>query len=119
MKVLSILLSILLFNFVPTGNKVEPAELIFINGNVYTANDRQPHADAVAVKGDRIVFVGTGAAVKAYQHAADLVRPIIKQFETTGYKKTMLLEIGKAFVALEQSEWRNQRLNYVGEPGRA
>jgi predicted amidohydrolase YtcJ len=69
MKVLSILLSILLFNFAPNGTKIEPADLIFINGNVYTANDRQPHAEAVAVKGDRIVFVGTGAAARAYQGA--------------------------------------------------
>ena len=69
MKVLSILLSILLFNFAPTGTKIEPADLIFINGNVYTANDRQPHAEAVAVKGDRIVFVGPGAAARAYQGA--------------------------------------------------
>jgi predicted amidohydrolase YtcJ len=67
MKVLSILLSILLFNFVPAGNKVEPADLIFINGNVYTANEKQPHAEAVAVKGDRIVFAGSNAEVKKYQ----------------------------------------------------
>jgi predicted amidohydrolase YtcJ len=67
MKVLSVLLSILLFNFVPTGNKVDPADLIFINGNVYTANDQQPHAEAVAVKGDRIVFAGSNTEVKKYQ----------------------------------------------------
>jgi predicted amidohydrolase YtcJ len=67
MKVLSILLSILLFNFVPAGNKVEPADLIFINGNVYTANEKQPHAEAIAVKGDRIVFAGSNAEVKKYQ----------------------------------------------------
>src|SRR2546427_4817287 len=69
MKVLSILLSILLFNFAPTGTKTEPADLIFINGSVYTANDRQPHAEAIAVKGDRIVFVGAGAAARSYQGA--------------------------------------------------
>jgi predicted amidohydrolase YtcJ len=69
MRVLSILLSILLFNFAPSGTKTEPADLIFINGNVYTANDRQPHAEAIAVKGDRIVFVGAGAAARAYQGA--------------------------------------------------
>ena len=67
MKVLSILLGILLFTFAPSGNQVEPADLIFINGNVYTANDQQPHAEAVAVKGDRIVFAGSNAEVKKYQ----------------------------------------------------
>lgn len=67
MKALSILLSVLLFSFIPAVNKVEPADLIFINGNVYTANDQQSHAEAIAVKGDRIVFVGTGAAAKAFR----------------------------------------------------
>jgi predicted amidohydrolase YtcJ len=67
MKLLSILLSILLFNLAPTGNKVEPADLIFINANVYTANDKQSHAEAVAVKGDRIVFAGSNADAKKYQ----------------------------------------------------
>jgi len=67
MKILSILLSVLLLSFVPAGTKVEPADLIFINGNVYTANDRQSQAEAIAVRGDRIVFVGTSAAAKPYQ----------------------------------------------------
>ena len=36
----------------------EPADLVLRNAKVYTANDRQPTAEAVAIKGDRIVFVG-------------------------------------------------------------
>src|SRR5258708_4051303 len=67
MKVLSILLSILLFNFAPTGNKFEPADLIFVNGNVYTANEKQPHAQAIAVKADRIVFVGSNSEVDEFK----------------------------------------------------
>jgi len=67
MKVLSILLSILLFSFAFTGKKVEPADLIFVNGNVYTANEKQPHVEAIAVKADRIVFAGSNAEVKKYQ----------------------------------------------------
>ena len=39
----------------------EMADTIFINGNVYTANEGQPHAEAIAVDGDRIVFVGSNA----------------------------------------------------------
>jgi predicted amidohydrolase YtcJ len=37
----------------------EDADLIFVNGNVYTVNDKQPHAEAIAVKKDRIAFVGS------------------------------------------------------------
>lgn len=69
MKVLSVLLTILLFSFFPAGTKVEPADLIFINANVYTANEKQPHVEAIAVKGDRIVFTGSNAEVKKYRGA--------------------------------------------------
>jgi predicted amidohydrolase YtcJ len=47
----------------------EPTQTVFINGNIYTMNDRQPHAEAIAVKGDRIVFVGSNADAKKYQSA--------------------------------------------------
>ena len=39
----------------------EKAETIFINGNVYTSNEKQPHAEAIAVHRDRIIFVGANA----------------------------------------------------------
>jgi predicted amidohydrolase YtcJ len=42
----------------------ETAETIFINGNVYTGNETQPRAEAIAVHRDRIVFVGTSADAK-------------------------------------------------------
>ena len=42
------------------------AELVFKNGNIYTANERQPRADAIAVKGDRIIFVGSNRDVQKY-----------------------------------------------------
>ncbi len=69
MKIISIVLSILLFSFAPATFKAEPAELVFINGNIYTVNDKQPRAEAIAVKGDRIIFVGSNAAVKKFQGA--------------------------------------------------
>jgi predicted amidohydrolase YtcJ len=40
----------------------EPATLIVHNARVYTVHDAQPTAQAVAVRGDRIVLVGTSAA---------------------------------------------------------
>ena len=69
MRLLSILLSILLLSFLPANPKIEPADLVFINGNIYTVNEKQAHAEAVAVKGDRIVFVGSSAAAKTFQAA--------------------------------------------------
>src|SRR2546423_3893535 len=45
----------------------EPAQTVFVNGNIYTMNERQPHAEAIAVKGDRIVFVGSNDDAKKFQ----------------------------------------------------
>ncbi|PYI78755.1 MAG: amidohydrolase [Verrucomicrobia bacterium] len=36
----------------------DTADIVLINGNIYTVNDKQPDAEAIAVKRDRIVFVG-------------------------------------------------------------
>ncbi|MEY2575065.1 MAG: hypothetical protein QOF80_552 [Verrucomicrobiota bacterium] len=47
----------------------ETAQTVFVNGNIYTMNERQPRAEAIAVKGDRIVFVGSNADAKKYQTA--------------------------------------------------
>ena len=46
-----------------------PADTVFLNGAIHTGNDRQPKAEAIAVQGDRIVFVGSAAEAKAYTGA--------------------------------------------------
>jgi len=46
--------------------KVPPADILFKNANVYTANDQQSRAEAVAVTGNRIVFVGSNADGQNY-----------------------------------------------------
>ncbi|MEY2577425.1 MAG: hypothetical protein QOI49_249 [Verrucomicrobiota bacterium] len=54
-------------------SRAETAETVFINGNVYTGNERAPHAEAIAVKAGRIVFVGTNAESKTFQKDATRV----------------------------------------------
>ena len=66
MRVLLVVLSALLVSFIPFQPRVAPADIVFKNANVYTANDKAPHAEAIAVKADRIVFAGTNAAAQAY-----------------------------------------------------
>jgi predicted amidohydrolase YtcJ len=53
--------------------KAEPAETVFINGNIHTGNERAPHAEAIAVKAGRIVFVGSNADAKIFQKAGSRV----------------------------------------------
>jgi predicted amidohydrolase YtcJ len=66
MKLLLVILSVILLTLVPAPPQVASADLVLKNGNVYTANDRSPNAQAIAVKGDRIVYVGTNAGVEKY-----------------------------------------------------
>ncbi len=66
MKFFLIVLSILLLSLAPLQPRVAPADIVFKNGNVYTANDKAPQAQAIAVKADRIVFVGTNAEAQKY-----------------------------------------------------
>jgi len=73
MKSLFAVLGILLFSFALANPKVAPADLVFINGNVYTVNAKQPQAQAIAIRADRIVFVGSNAAARQYQSGSTRV----------------------------------------------
>jgi predicted amidohydrolase YtcJ len=42
----------------------DQATLVFLNGNIYTGAQKQPHAEAIVVHNDRIVFVGSSAEAK-------------------------------------------------------
>src|SRR6185295_13197788 len=66
MRLLLISLSIALLSLLSAGPKPEAADIVFKNGNIYTANEKQAHAAAIAVKGDRIVFVGSNADAQKY-----------------------------------------------------
>jgi predicted amidohydrolase YtcJ len=51
----------------------QPADLILHNARIYTVGDRQPTAEAVAVRGDRIVRVGRSSDVLALRGPATRV----------------------------------------------
>ncbi len=42
------------------------ASFVLLNGSVYTVNPRQPWAQAVAVRGDQIVYVGSNHGARAF-----------------------------------------------------
>jgi predicted amidohydrolase YtcJ len=58
--------------FIGAMARAEDADLLFTNGNIYTVNDRQPHAEATAVKNGRVVFVGSNEDAKKF-HPAKIV----------------------------------------------
>ena len=59
----------LMAGMVPAAMAAEPAETadsIYINGNIYTVDDDFTTATAMAVKGDRILYVGDQEGAEAY-----------------------------------------------------
>jgi predicted amidohydrolase YtcJ len=55
--------------FIVSVMRAEDADLLLTNGNVYTVTEKQPKAEAVAVKADRIVFVGSNEDAEKFQAA--------------------------------------------------
>ncbi len=47
-----------------SAKQPETADQIFFNAQIFTANDAQPTATAIALRGDRILFVGDDAGAK-------------------------------------------------------
>lgn len=86
--------------------KVPSADLVFKNGNVYTANDASPKAEAVAVKSDRIIFVGSNSDVQKYVGANTRV------IDLNG--KTMLPGFTDAHHHLSGVGFREMTLNLEG-----
>src|ERR1051326_2036438 len=67
MKIAAILLTVLCFTFLPTRPPETSADLVFINGNIYTVSDQKPRAEAIAIKNNRFVYVGANAGVKNFE----------------------------------------------------
>ncbi|MEZ5759298.1 MAG: amidohydrolase [Emcibacteraceae bacterium] len=65
------------------GQDKMAADLVIHNAAIYTADDDNPTAEAVAIKGDKIIFVGNnadaqgyiGESTKAYDMAGNMVLP--------------------------------------------
>lgn len=69
------LMSLILFGLIKThfirrmsaSSQEETADLILLNGNIYTVHPKLPQAQAIAVRGDRIIFVGTNEAALKFK----------------------------------------------------
>ena len=66
MKLLLLVASLLLLLTLLPAQQSQTADIVFKNGNVYTANDKEPRGEAIAVKADRIIFVGSNAAAQKF-----------------------------------------------------
>jgi predicted amidohydrolase YtcJ len=49
--------------------RAQDMDLVVVNGNIYTVNEKQPHAEAFAVRDQKIAFVGSTADVEKLRGA--------------------------------------------------
>ncbi|MBB6463037.1 amidohydrolase [Flammeovirga kamogawensis] len=61
-----LLLFISIFIASCNSSTIEKADIIFTNGKIYTVNDDQPWAEAVGIKDNKIIFVGSSTDAKKY-----------------------------------------------------
>src|SRR5687767_5007442 len=69
MKIRALLVSLAISGAVSAPAEPPKAQTVFTNGNIYTMNERQPRAEAIAVQDARIVFVGANEDAKKFQTA--------------------------------------------------
>jgi predicted amidohydrolase YtcJ len=81
----------------------EPADLLLINASVYTLSEAQPRAEAVAIRGDRIVYVGSSG------EAADYRGPETEVIDLAG--KTVVPGLADSHVHLSGIGAREMNLN--------
>ncbi|MBA3832740.1 MAG: amidohydrolase [Chthoniobacterales bacterium] len=69
MRIILLLVLVLVLPSSSQSEAVAAADTVFLNGNVYTVADAQPHAQAIAIKGAHIIFVGSNDEAKKYSGA--------------------------------------------------
>ncbi len=67
MKAITILFIIAALCPAAALTQAETADAIFVNGNIYTVNDRSPRAQAVAVRGGKIIYVGADSGAMRFK----------------------------------------------------
>src|SRR3954463_8295341 len=69
----------------PVATQVEPATLVVTNGKIVTVDEARPEAQAIAVRDDRIVALGTALEIGRYVGAATTVIDVHGQLVVPGF----------------------------------
>lgn len=84
----------------------ESADIIIQNGIIHTVNDRQPTAEAVAIKGDKILFVGSAEEIEKFNGENTQVIDLDGKTMTPGF-----IEGHGHFMGLGESELNLNLMN--------
>ena len=67
------------------NSELDIAETLLVNGNIYTVDEDNPRAEALAIRGDRILAVGSAADLERFQGAETEVIDLQGQFVMPGF----------------------------------
>ena len=84
-KILTAFAALALGVAVACGPMVDPADLVLQNGKIVTVDDENPEAEAVAIRGDSIVSVGTNDQIAAYVGPDTQIIDLEGQLATPGF----------------------------------
>lgn len=82
----------------------QPAERAFVGGRIWTANDAQPWASALAVRDGRIVAVGSDAEVRALCGSDTQVEALEGRLVTPGFIDSHLHFLQREQVQIEEAD---------------
>jgi predicted amidohydrolase YtcJ len=101
----------MLFVLQSCGGKTvkDKATLVFINGNITTMEDSKPHAEAVAVRNDTIVALGSNDEIKKYIGDSTKVINLNGKFMMPGFNESHahFLGLGETKQILDLSQVKN------------
>ena len=102
-------LSLLIVLSFGCGKKPEPADLILTNGKIVTMDNAVPQAEALAVRGDKVIDLGTAKKVKKYIGAKTEVVDLGGKLATPGFIDSHLhfTGIGQAKLSLDLTKARS------------
>ena len=84
-----------------TGVAAEPADLVLLNATVHTVDARRPRAEAVAVRDNRIVAVGTSAELRALVGPHSRVMDLRGRVVVPGFDDAHAHFLGLGFARLD------------------
>lgn len=93
----------------PASSKNKPASLVLHNATVITVDRNNPRASAVAIQGDRIVFVGNSQEVQAWIGPSTQVIDMNAQMVMPGFVEghAHFLSIGESRLRLRLQDTKN------------
>ena len=83
------------------ASAAEPADLVLLNATVHTVDEKRPRAEAVAVRGNRIVAVGSSAEIRALVGARSRVMDLRGRTVVPGFDDAHAHFLGIGFARLD------------------